>query len=233
MIDTIFFDVDGTLYDETHAKITAELQVAEHVAVQTDMDFNIIYNVYHTAKWEVINGDGKNPNRNNRTKWYEVMLENLHIQKIEAKILSGKYWGIVKKNINPYYDVALVLPILSKQYNLCVITDELLEICEEKLEILSLRNYFYEVISSTHVGSVKPHRELFEYALKRVNTTADKAIMVGDNPARDILGGNRAGLKTAWIKRGRYFYYPLGETEVPDIVISNFVNFPRQIEEVM
>ena len=229
MITTIFFDVDGTLYDETDAKIKAELQTAEYISAKTGTGFDDTYNAYIESKWATINGDNKNPDRNNRIKWYQTMLDNLHITRLSAEALSTKYWEVVNENIRPYYDVTLILPQLAGKYKLYVITDELLEICEKKLNVLGLRDYFAGVISSTHVGAVKPHKELFDYAMKVATVTAEESIMVGDHPERDILGGNNAGMKTAWLRRGRYFYY---SGEKPDIVIDNYINFPRQIEVV-
>ena len=228
-MESIFFDVDGTLYDETDAKIQAELRTAEHVAMQAGLDFGVVYNAYYIAKWATINGDDKNPDRNNRTVWYQAMLRSLDIAGIDAADLSAKYWEVVKANIKPYYDVTVSLPILAAKYRLYIITDELLEICEEKLQVLGLHSYFRAIISSTHVGAVKPHKELFDYALKVTNSTADTSMMVGDHPARDILGGNRAGMATAWIRRGRYFYYQHTEEEKPDIIIENYVNFCKEV----
>lgn len=49
----------------------------------------------------------------------------------------------------------------------------------------------------------KPDLRLFELAASRCGVSlADGGWMVGDNPAGDIGGGHRAGLRTIWL-RGR------------------------------
>jgi putative hydrolase of the HAD superfamily len=48
----------------------------------------------------------------------------------------------------------------------------------------------------------KPDRKLFELAAARCDTPLHGGWMVGDNPAGDIGGGRRAGLRTIWL-RGR------------------------------
>jgi HAD superfamily hydrolase (TIGR01457 family) len=42
----------------------------------------------------------------------------------------------------------------------------------------------------------KPSREIFVFALHRLGTKADRTAAVGDRPETDIVGGQRAGLRT-------------------------------------
>ena len=50
--------------------------------------------------------------------------------------------------MEPYIDLAYVLPQLSKEYRLFTLTDELSEIQGEKLKRLGLERYFVKSISS-------------------------------------------------------------------------------------
>lgn len=88
------------------------------------------------------------------------------------------------------------MPALTEKYDLYVITDELLEIQQKKLKSLSLIDKFKGIISSTHVGVVKPHFELFEYAMNVAGSTPQTSLMIGDNPKKDIRGGKSAGMAT-------------------------------------
>jgi putative hydrolase of the HAD superfamily len=45
---------------------------------------------------------------------------------------------------------------------------------------------------------MKPHAAIFEYALNKTNTTAEKSIMVGDTLEVDILGALNAGWDTVY-----------------------------------
>ena len=231
MIKTLFFDVDGTLYDETHAKIKAELGVVQFISTELNKPFTEIYNTYLNSKHRILKSSKSDPNRNNREKWYEETLKDLGTNKINLKILGDKYWKIIKDNIEPYYDFMCVLPDLIQKYDLYVITDELLEIQKEKLKQLGLLENFKDIISSTHVGAVKPSPELFRYALEIAHSTPNESLMIGDNPARDIKGGNSVGMGTVWLKRGKYYYYPQNEEEKPTITIKNFTQLMQEIDE--
>jgi putative hydrolase of the HAD superfamily len=52
-------------------------------------------------------------------------------------------------------------------------------------------------------GVRKPDARLFEIAAGRCGAPLRGGWMVGDDPAKDIDGGRRAGLRTIWIDRGR------------------------------
>lgn len=230
MITTLFFDVDDTMYDEVHPKIKAELQVVEYVSEVLNIHFHEVYDTFLRSKNEVINSSTRDPNRNNRTKWYDCMLQYLKDDTLDSEKLNERYWDVILNNIEPYYDFKRILPILANKYNLYVITDELFEIQQKKLIKLGFIDKFQSIISSTHVGAVKPHPELFEYAMKAAGSKPETSLMIGDNPARDIKGGKSVNMVTGWIKRGKFFNVDLG-TNVPDIVIKNYMKLPEQIEE--
>ncbi len=59
------------------------------------------------------------------------------------------------------------------------------------------------VVASAVVGSSKPHREIFLYALSRANVRAEETVYVGDSYLADVLGSRSAGLHPVLIDRER------------------------------
>lgn len=57
------------------------------------------------------------------------------------------------------------------------------------------------VVASAVVGSSKPHREIFLYALGRAGVAADETVYVGDSYLADVLGSRGAGLHPVLIDR--------------------------------
>jgi putative hydrolase of the HAD superfamily len=57
------------------------------------------------------------------------------------------------------------------------------------------------VVASAVVGSSKPHRDIFLYALGRAGVAADETIYVGDSYLADVLGSRAAGLHPVLIDR--------------------------------
>ncbi len=232
MIKAIVFDVDGTLYDETHAKIKAELQAADHIGSIADMDVCEVYETFRASKEYVIEAYKGKPEAIDRMAWYEETFGRLGIKSISKEEARDYYWDVVYNNIEPYYDLLAVLPELSEKYKLYVLTDELLEIQKKKLQILGLNNYFCDVISSESIGESKPSKALFEHVLGIAELSADEVLFVGDNPRADIKGGNGVGMKTAWLKRGKYFYYDMSEDEKPDITFINYIQLKTHIDSI-
>ena len=232
LINTIVFDVDGTLYDETHAKIKAELLTAEFISNKSDVSMEIVYKIFRNAKDNVTKDFDGRPERNDRKKWYKETLQRLcavNVTEIEA---CEYYWNIVFDNIEPYIDLISVLPGLSQKYKLFVLTDEFLDIQKIKLNRLGLDGYFIEVISSNQIGENKPSKSLFNYILNIIGESSSNVIMVGDNPSADIKGANLVGMHTAWLKRGKYYYYSHNNDEKPEIIIHNYLELDNQIRNL-
>jgi putative hydrolase of the HAD superfamily len=46
---------------------------------------------------------------------------------------------------------------------------------------------------------LKPHKEIFEYALKASNAEVSSSLMIGDNESADIQGGINIGMDTVFV----------------------------------
>ncbi|WP_042460611.1 HAD family hydrolase [Neobacillus dielmonensis] len=101
-----------------------------------------------------------------------------------------------------YEDTFETLKSLKGKYQLLLLTNGSPHLQNTKLEITpELVPYFDEIVISGDFGRGKPDQGLFEYALSKLSLSKDEAIMVGDNLMTDILGANRAGMKSVWINR--------------------------------
>lgn len=61
--------------------------------------------------------------------------------------------------------------------------------------------YFDHIVISGDFGRGKPDPSIFEHAVSLIGVDKSECIMVGDNLMTDILGANRAGIKSVWINR--------------------------------
>lgn len=90
------------------------------------------------------------------------------------------------------------------------------------LRKLGINRYFNAVLISDSFGWRKPHRKIFEEALKKLQTTAEETVYVGDSPIEDIKGAKAIGLKTIFIPSR---FYSIGDlvqcNAVPDIVAKD------------
>jgi putative hydrolase of the HAD superfamily len=101
-----------------------------------------------------------------------------------------------------YEETFKILDALKENYQLLLLTNGSPDLQNTKLTITpELVPYFDQIVISGDFGRGKPDPSIFEHALSRMSIEKDEAIMVGDNLMTDILGANRAGIKSVWINR--------------------------------
>jgi putative hydrolase of the HAD superfamily len=93
------------------------------------------------------------------------------------------------------------------------------EVQREKTVRPGLESFFHPTVVSGEVGFGKPDRRIFEYALDRTKTVPEEALMIGDNPVRDIAGARECGMGTVWVN---YPGIPFPDGGKPDFEIRAF-----------
>lgn len=86
-------------------------------------------------------------------------------------------------------------------YPLGLVTNGSRDIQYGKIDRLGLRGYFRTIVISGEVGIWKPDPAIYQLALERLGTPADKTLFIGDHPVNDIEGAARAGMRTIWLQR--------------------------------
>jgi putative hydrolase of the HAD superfamily len=75
----------------------------------------------------------------------------------------------------------------------------------ELLHSLELVSHFDFVAASARVGYEKPHRGIFEHALREAGVSAEEAIHVGDHIDADVQGAMAIGIAPVLIDRRERF----------------------------
>jgi 4-nitrophenyl phosphatase len=79
----------------------------------------------------------------------------------------------------------------------------------------------------------KPEPTMFEMVLQRLGVTADQTLMVGDRLETDILGAQRAGLKTALVWTGVTSPEILAASNIqPDMIFDDIVALRQALQAV-
>ena len=101
-----------------------------------------------------------------------------------------------------YDETFQTLSELSGNYQLLLLTNGSPDLQNTKLSITpELVPFFDQIVISGDVGRGKPDPVIFDHALSCMGVQKEEVIMVGDNLMTDILGANRAGIKSVWINR--------------------------------
>jgi putative hydrolase of the HAD superfamily len=126
----------------------------------------------------------------------------------------------------PYPETRAVLGLLRDcgEHRLELLTNGLPCLQREKIHGAGLEAYFDAVCVSGDVGVGKPDPRPFRLLLEQLESPAQRASMVGDNPERDILGAQAAGVTAIWIDRGTR--QPV-EGVVPELRITTLQELPQ------
>ena len=65
------------------------------------------------------------------------------------------------------------------------------------LEEYGIRDYFQDVTLSSVTGIRKPDPNIFQVAMRQLQSTPEQSVYVGDTVSRDIIGSKRAGFAVA------------------------------------
>jgi putative hydrolase of the HAD superfamily len=88
---------------------------------------------------------------------------------------------------------------VAKKYSIHLITNGFEKTQWSKLNSSGLSKFFLNVITSEASNSVKPSKEIFEYAIKKAVAGLNESIMIGDNPEADIQGAINAGMDSIFV----------------------------------
>lgn len=196
----LFFDLDHTLWDfDANAKATLEqlhldLRLPDRGIHDFDK-FHTNYLVHNERLWDQY--------RRGQIRQQELRIKRMWLTLMDFKIadealcqqLSELFLQLLPTRTILFPDTIEVLHYLTnKGYQLHLITNGFEETQHSKLNSSGLHVFFTHVITSEGSNSLKPQREIFEYALEKAGATVSESIMIGDNLEVDIAGALGVGM---------------------------------------
>ncbi len=223
----LFFDLDHTLWDfdanakEALTELYALFDLDTIITASFD-DFYRKYLYHNEILWDRYH---KGLITSEELKWkrmWRTLLDFKIGNEPLAKDLSAKFLEILptKKILFPY-TIEILNYLAAKKYVLHLITNGFEKTQWSKLNNSGLENYFTHVITSETSNSLKPQKEIFEYAMNKANASLHESIMIGDNIEADIQGAMNAGMDSVFVNhinattllKPTYTVYELKELE--------------------
>ncbi|MDP2336216.1 MAG: YjjG family noncanonical pyrimidine nucleotidase [Bacteroidota bacterium] len=190
--DHLFFDLDNTLWDFTANSRLAMKQTLEQKEIISKLtSFDEFFEVYEQI---------------NQSLWIDY-----HSKKITKQILiverfsrSMQEFGISDQDwqdLNRQYlenmalqtglfpgTIETLQTLKARGYHMYIITNGFREVQRAKLANCGLAGFFTHVFISEDIQTNKPHRQIFEHALKSANALKKRSVMIGDSWETDIEG---------------------------------------------
>ena len=201
----LFFDLDHTLWDfEMNAKETLfDLYESNNLGKKGITDFEEFYkkySIHNTILWDRY---AKGFIKQEELKWKRMWLTLLDYKIADeplARSLAVEFLDILptKKNLFPY-TLEILSYLKNKDYQMHLLTNGFESVQHHKIQNSNLTQFFGQVITSEASNSLKPKKEIFEYALQKTDGLVESSIMIGDNLDADIQGGINAGMDTIFV----------------------------------
>lgn len=195
----LFFDLDHTLWDfDTNSRETMR-QVYRIFDLERKgiSDFDAFYAIYHDHNERLWSRFRKGFIKRDELRWkrmWHTLLDFKMPHTQTAHEMSSAYLEILpqQRRLMPY--AKEILEYCSGRYELHIITNGFEATQLQKLSQCGLRGYFKELITSEKSNSIKPQRDIFEYASKAAGSISPReCLMIGDALEIDVLGAMGAG----------------------------------------
>jgi putative hydrolase of the HAD superfamily len=201
----LFFDLDHTIWDfELNSKETLwDLHLKYELEAKGINNFDEFYSIYSVHNHKLWDRYSKGFIKQEELRWKRIYLSLLDYKIADealSKEMSVDYLTILpdKKNLFPY-TIEILEYLKNKDYSMHLITNGFESVQFKKIKNSNLADYFTEVITSEASNSLKPNKEIFEYALKASNAKLETSIMIGDNESADIQGAINAGMDSIFV----------------------------------
>jgi HAD superfamily hydrolase (TIGR01549 family) len=102
------------------------------------------------------------------------------------------------------------------------------------LRKLRINHYFNTVLVSHENGWRKPHKQIFQDALRNLQVKAEEAVFIGDSPLEDIKGAQAAGIKTVFVPSQFYSLKDLCESgQKTDLIARDLQEIYRNFSKII
>lgn len=205
-IDTVLFDLDDTLLDDSAAYKRAARRVAEEVAGARGIDAERLYTAYVAEAngfWKKLSQEHLTlPIHDARAQlWSDALVASGVPLDVELAESCGERYTRYRAAELELFPGALELihALRARGCKLGIVTNGFAATHHEKIDRAGLREHVDALFLADEMGMVKPDPEIFRLACRTLGSEPARTAMVGDRYDRDIIGAAEVGLFTVLI----------------------------------
>jgi len=194
----LYFDLDNTLWDfKQNSEITLKKLLHEKAPELTGRE-NEFFETYYPINdklWSMYR-QGLLPKETLRWQRFRDTFAHFGTYPVEwVKNFEETYIAQAPLQTALFPQTIEILQYLkNKGYRMYLITNGFKEVQDVKIRTTGLIDFFDQMFTSDEVGYQKPHRKIFEHAVKSVNAIKKQSLMIGDDYEIDIKGAKAFGM---------------------------------------
>jgi putative hydrolase of the HAD superfamily len=201
----LFFDLDHTIWDfDANSRVTLADLYEEFdlytIGVNDFEQFYLNYLEHNERLWaRYRNGYIKVDELRWKRMWLTLLDFRIGNQDI-AKQMGQRFLEMLpNRTILFDYAKEILQYLTDKRYAIHLITNGFEETQHAKLRNSGIDHFFREVITSEGSNSLKPKKEIFDYAFMKAGALPEQSIMIGDSIEVDIQGAINAGIDQVYV----------------------------------
>lgn len=224
MIKAVFFDLYQTLVRYQPSQEELEAEAFKNFGINVTPE--ALRHPMLTANEFIYQQIAKRPlSQRSREETMALYMEYQRIVLKEAGITAEEkvVMGLLgmmqqaKMDLVLFDDVATTLDELKKRGLKLGLISNIEKDMTATLDKLGLSSRLDIVVTSQDAGFTKPHKEIFQYALKKAGVKPAEAVYIGDQYQVDIIGAKQAGMKGVLLDRDGYYEPKLGCPKVKSL----------------
>ena len=225
MIQTVLWDVDGTLLDFSAAEKAAIRAMFAAFGLGECTDAMLArYSEINAGFWQRLERN-ELPKERILTGRFEQFFGEYGIRSDIVPEFNAKYQLALGDTIVYRDDSPQILKALKGRVRQYAVSNGTVAAQTKKLEKSGLGELMDGVFLSERLGVEKPNAGFFEKVFSEIRPGSLSTVMiVGDSLTSDIRGGMNAGIKTCWYNPGRK---QLPDQYRADYVIADLRELPR------
>jgi len=215
--DHLFFDLDNTLWDfKANSYRAMEITLDQKEILPRLSSFDSYFEFYEKI---------------NKSLWSDYHTKKINKQTLIAERFSRSLtafnifdldWADLNKRYLENMAIQTELfpgtietlnALRNRGYQMHIITNGFSEVQRDKLRNCGLDQFFSKIFISEEIHTTKPHKKIFEHALKTTNARKKKSIMIGDSWETDIEGALNFGIDQIMFSNHGLF-------ETPEVINS-------------
>jgi putative hydrolase of the HAD superfamily len=204
-LDTVLFDLDDTLHDDSKAYKAAALTVARDVARLHPTEPEALLRAYvaqASAFWKALSTEHLQLGIiDTRAQMWHDALREVGIDDLALAQRCATDYGAYRADelvLSPGA-LDLVTTLRTRGCKIGIVTNGFAATHHEKVARLGLTGHIDALFLADEMGMVKPDPAIFVHACKVLGSTPERTAMVGDRYDRDIAGAQQVGLFTVLI----------------------------------
>lgn len=227
-IDTVLFDLDDTLHDDTAAYQEAARLVAQEIARLHAIDPAALLNAYIAeaqAFWKKLSVEHLTAGiTDTRAQLWADALHAVGIDDVALAQRCAADYTRFRADVLELSPGALecIEALRARGCKLGIVTNGFAETHHDKIARLGLTPLFDALFIADEMGMVKPDPAVFRHACEVLGSVPERTAMVGDRYDRDIAGAKRSGLFTVLID---VHAIPIPDgAPLPDVVVRTIAD---------